>query len=591
MLEKRITAVIRQLFLMLLLSPFLFYLSQCAKVVSPTGGDKDTIPPAVRKSTPPNFSTGFASDEIEVVFDEFIQLKDVNQKLIVSPPMEKKPDVRLRGKGILIRLDEDLLPQTTYTLNFNDAISDNNEGNPLEGFEYVFSTGDELDSLSLAGTLVDAFSGKPVEGVYVMLYENLADSIPYLHVPYYLGKTDKEGAFSINHLRADTFRLFALQDLNMNYKFDQVTEAIAFLDSLITLRPETAYFSDSLSVDTSGIQDRPSDIPFYHLRLFVEKFVPAQYISSNNRPLKNQLLIVFGKSLEALPEISSPTESGDSLWYVQELSPRKDSLVLWVRDSLLMKQEEIELPLRYLSEDSAGQAMWVSDTLSFRFSSTQKGRRNQPVEEPTLPPFRLKAVTGNKSILDLNRPIILEAAFPVVRTDTSQVRLWQEVDSARQEVPYVFEQDSFRKRVFRIRGEWQPDTRYFLDVFPGAFTGYLGGSNDTLLLEVNTRKEDYYGTLYMNITGVSSPVIIQMLGKDDKVLNEREIETDTRLEYPFLPPEKIRFRAILDINRNGQWDTGKYLEKIQPEPVDFYQDEINIRSNWELELSWDLSFD
>ncbi|HDR90205.1 MAG TPA: hypothetical protein ENN63_11345 [Bacteroidetes bacterium] len=592
MQECFVKPVIRQLMLLLCLLPLVINFNRCAKVVAPTGGDKDTIPPVVTSCSPPNYSTEFSSQVIDIGFDEFIQLRDVNQKLIVSPPMKQKPDVQIRGKGIRIRIHDELLPNSTYTLNFNDAIVDNNEGNPLEGFEYVFSTGRELDSLQIRGTLVNALTLQPEEGVYAMLYMNLRDSAPYLQVPYYVGKTNKNGEFTISHIRADTFRLFALKDMNMNYLFDQANEAIGFLDSLIVLPAEGDIRPDTLASDLGMIGGAGIRVPFFRLKMFTEERETGQYISSSSRDIKNRLMIVFGAPSDSLPrwgEVPGYIAPGD---FLAEWNPRKDTLFLWIRDSLLMNSEMIRLPLEYLATDSTGENLWVTDTLSFRYASPGRaGRDNLPDEGSGLPAFALTPVTRNKSQLDLNRPVVLEGNFPVTATDTSRISLKMEIDSLQQDVPYTLTRDSLRTRRFLVTAAWEPETKYRLNVLPGAFTGYLGNSHDTLKLEYTTRKADYYGNLYLNVTGVEGQVIVQMLGSSEEVLQEKAIASDTYLEFEYLHPGKVIFRAIDDRNGNGEWDTGHYLQKIQPERVHYYPEEVNVRANWDIELNWDIDFE
>lgn len=566
-------------------------LPHCAKVVSPTGGDKDTIPPVVRKTLPENFSLRFNSKYFEVSFDEFIQLKEVNQKLIVSPPLKNKPEVRLRGKTIRVSIDEELLENTTYTFNFNDAIVDNNEGNPLEGFEYVFSTGDELDSLSIRGRVLNSFSLKPEEGVYAMLYRNLNDSAPYLQVPYYLGKTGKDGTFRIDHLDAGTYRLFALKDMNMNYMFDQLTEPIAFHDSLIVLPFDQPVITDTLETDSLFLPAETLRTPEFVLRLFTGEVPVKQYISSTGRPQKNQMQMTFSRPQDSLPS-ARIMEHIDTLdLFISEPSAGRDTLIYWIKDSVLMDQEIIVMAVEYVAEDSAGAQVPVTDTLTFRYTAPSRGRRPDRETPAGKPALTLNSLTGDKGIQELNVPLLIETGMPVIEIDTSRLRFVWVPDSVEQMVKFTLERDSCRMRWFKIRCEWEPGAKYYLQILPGAFTGYLGNTNDTLSLGFTTRKNDYYGTLYMNISAADRPVIIQMLGKDDKVIRENRLREDTGLGFLYLAPDKYRFRAIWDINENGKWDTGKYLEGKQPEEVILFEEEVNVRSNWEIELGWILKFE
>ena len=243
--------------------PLILLLSDCAKIGSPTGGPRDEDPPKLVESEPENYSLNFEGNEIEITFDEYIRLNNINQELVISPPIGENPDVRLKNKSILINLmGTELKENTTYTLNFGMAIEDNNEGNELPNFEFVFSTGDYLDSLAVYGQVLEAFSLQPPEEpMTVMLYDTLSDSIVYREPPIYIGKTDEEGYFRIQNIRPDTFKLFALKDMNYNLLFDIPNEPVAFLDTVLLLNPEffSKFEPDTAITDTTLIDTTVSD--------------------------------------------------------------------------------------------------------------------------------------------------------------------------------------------------------------------------------------------------------------------------------------------------------------------------------------------
>ena len=386
---------------MLLLFIPLLFLSQtrCAKIGSLTGGPKDSIPPVVLKTVPSNYSINFKGQKIEITFNEFITLNNVNQQLVVSPPVENRIDVRLKGKSILIDLNNELKDSTTYTLNFGESIKDNNEGNPLSNYEFVFSTGNYLDSLSIYGRLVNAFDLKPPEEpVSLLLYADLSDSAFLKHIPLYVGKSGEEGYFIMNNLKSDTFHLYALKDLNSNYRFDLPNEMIAFLDTALYVTPQffTRAKPDTLSTDSiagnklnlsgqdsllsrrvdsiemvSGID--LSDKLLVDLYLF-EESNEKQYVTDNGRKERKRLEFSFNKSVtdsfEIIPIV--PEEEG---WYISEVNAMKDTFNLWIKDPQVIDRDTILLGLNYTMLDSMGNYVRKIDTLTFSYHEPTKIRK------------------------------------------------------------------------------------------------------------------------------------------------------------------------------------------------------------------------
>jgi hypothetical protein len=351
-------------FLLILSVVFLIFLfPDCAKMGSLTGGDKDSLPPVILNSRPDNYSLGFNRSTIEITFDEFIVLNNINQELVVSPPLKEKVTTIMKGKSLVINLNNDLKENTTYTLNFGQAIKDNNEGNVLSNYEFVFSTGDYLDSLSVYGRLLNAFDLKPSKDpVNIMLYDTLYDSAFIKEIPIYIGKTNKEGYFSLNNLKSDTFRIFALKDGNANYRFDLPNEEIAFLDTFMYLTPE---FFPRIEIDTSSADSfkilTPENLGtalatdstdkridsllmskiLVDMYLFTEEN-QVQFLKDTERKTRERLFFSFNRPVTDSFSIRSLVPSGEG-WYIMQESMNRDSFNLWINDTAIVNTDSIKV--------------------------------------------------------------------------------------------------------------------------------------------------------------------------------------------------------------------------------------------------------
>ena len=559
----------------------LLLLMNCARTAAPPGGPKDETPPEIKKSTPPNFSVNFSDNTIEVYFDEYIKFDNINQ-LIVSPPMKTKPDIKIKGKGIQIRMDDTLTKNTTYTLNFGNSIIDNNEGNPIENFQFVFSTGQDLDSLILTGDIINAFDLEIPEDVFILLYDNLADSAIFNEKPLYLTKTNEKGGFSLSNLKGGKFHVFALQDENQNYIYNP-PEKIAFLDSALLLKPEvhgdSTVFSDSILFSLSKI----------HLKLFEEQ-LPNQYILNSTRSRKDNILLVFKEVLLEKPVFSLPDRPDLTDWFIEESFVLGDSIGLWLKDTSLISQESIDLSIKYpLSGVDSGK--FFTDTTSFRFTKSKpKSRRtSQPIAQ-TESKLILNFGLGSENIMDLNLNLECSNQTPIKSYDKDKITIFTIIDSVETEVKFnpIFTTQRIRNIYFNM--DWQEDTNYRIEYLPGAITDIYNTTNDTLKFSFKTRKLDYYGGIIFEMEKVRSNIIIQLLDDKNQVIKSTRISKDTTLSYNFLLPQTYRIKAIHDKNKNGKWDTGSWLKKTQPEKVEYYFEEIKLKSNWEFEKTWSLNF-
>lgn len=571
--------------LILLILTLLYF--QCARVGTPTGGERDRNPPRVKKSIPENYSIHFEGDKIEIDFDEFFRLKELDQKFVVSPPLEEKPEILPKGKTLVIDLkNNELRENTTYTLNFSDAIVDNNEGNPIENFEFVFSTGNTIDSLSVTGTIIRAFDLQPEEDVFVMLYENLNDSAPIIEFPAYIAKADDEGKFRVNNIKADTFRVIGLKDMNLNYKFDLAGEPIAFMDSLLFI--EMGKKTELVRVDTTQTGKALIKPPNIKLYLFTEE-EEEQYLKSSERPNSYQIIFIFNKPLTTELIVNPVDFSPPDDWYLIEDYPNGDTISYWIKDSTLANTEILTTELIYPVKDSTDVFKPYSDTVTLRYSKpviARRKRRQETEQEEQLLKLGINVTRGSR--LDLNSNILIESPTPVLNIDTSMINILEIKDTVEIEQEYRFFIDSIRIRKFLIRLPWKENSSYKIWIEPGAFEDIYGIKNDTVIIPFRTKKLDFYGNLIVSVQNVETGVIVQLLDEKNNKLKEEHIENNKVVKFTYLYPKKYKLKVIFDKNKNGIWDTGNYLRKIQPEKVLFYSKEINIRANWDLEIDWDI---
>ncbi len=515
----------------------------CANQVTPQGGDKDVKPPKVTKASPENYSTGFNSNKVEITFDEYIQLKDLSSQLIVSPPLLRNPETKIKQKTLIVQLDDTLRPNTTYTLNFGNAILDNDEGNVLEDFQYVFSTGDVIDSLKISGTVETAWDKKKEKGILVMLYKEQDDSLPLKRRPDYFAKTNDKGEFHITNIAPAAYKIFALKESNADYLFNTPEESVAFLSIPV--------MSNSSAVS---------------LQLFTEK--PRQRIVKSSSEEPGKAMIIFS---QPAPDVSYKFISDSAkcdLAFV-ESSKKKDTLTFWYRnlnlDSLVL----------FLSNNKT-----IHDTVSIRlFRSEGKtfSRRKST----------LSISTGFNAgdMFDLNKNLVLQFNHPVSASDFSKISLKEDtIDASNLNMTFT---DSL-KRTLIIKHSWKEKATYHLFIPTTGFTDIFGLKNDTLLTSFRVHQLGDYGTLTlkMKLKDPGMQYIVLLIDANENSVRSSFIHSDTTLNYDFLNPQVYRLKIIEDTNSNGEWDTGNYLGKIQPENVLYYPENITIRANWDVDVNW-----
>ena len=514
---------------------------QCARRGSPSGGPKDTQPPKLLRTEPENLTKNFNSKTIRLYFDEYIRLQDIQNQLIISPPLKNIPDIKPAGgpsKYIEITLKDTLRENTTYTINFGQSIVDHNESNPNNFLTYVFSTGDVIDSLSLSGVVKDAFDRNPSEFISVMLYEIDSvynDSTVYKYPPNYLANTgDSVPFFNLNYLKEGTYKIFAIKDAGKNNVFDQRADKIGFLEDTITLPTDTLLL----------------------LNLFKE--IPDYAASVPTFVAKNR--IIFGY-----------TGNGDSL-QIEPITVLPDSV------KTLIKKEEGKDTLNY----------WLNptdiDSIVFKVTNEPfKVIDTFTVKTRKLPIDTLTIRTSHSGKMDFEDRFHITANTPLRKLDTTKITFINKDSVA---VAYTTDIDSIENKI-HFDFELTEEEGFNISFLPGAFEDFFGTQNDTIEAKLSTGKFTDYGSMNLNISGaISYPIIVQLTDEKGAVKRELIGREPRAFSFMNLLPGKYGLRVIFDANDNGRWDTGSYLKKVQPERISYFPDIIEVRANWEIEQTF-----
>ena len=568
----------------------------CANTTTPpSGGPKDTIPPVITKlyPLPEAINVPVHKTKLQLTFDEYVVVKDA-KSLYLSPPMEKAPTYKLKGKSVVISFDSDLDSNRTYTLDVTNAIGDNNEGNMFPGYTLVFSTGNVIDSMMVTGIVQDCNTLKPMKGATVMLYKDHADSAVFLHRPDAAVKTDEWGFFCLRNIQDTLYRMYAVWDENNNNKYEPESERIAFIDSLV--KP-IVVVNDSIPElmkydmkDTIHCLARKTE---YELNIFREK-PSKQLIVNKERVGERTAYITF----------MAPYAHIDSLWIkdvphdkiITQFNIQQDSLEIWVNDSR-PQPDTLHLNVKYLKTDTLGILNPFVEEIKLvkpKKSLAAKSSRKDIKKEDTTCVFTIDATSEN---IEQNG-FIFEFKYPIVE-DAFDSLTFRYLNPKQQETigSYTVEKDTLNLRIFTIRPkeQLQPGYEYFLKVPHRKFKDINGFYNDSTEVKVVLPKDDKLSSLSLALTNVHNKYIIDLLNeKRDKVIRTYIVDHDTTLLFPYIKTGKYSIRITEDLNRNGIVDTGILLEKKQPEKVRFYKLDdgtflIDIPEMTELEQTIDVA--
>lgn len=577
--------------------------------MSPSGGPKDETPPKILRSFPANGSTNFTGDEIVITFDEYVNLKDINSQLIISPPVSVVPDFRMKGKNLHIKFKEPRRQETTYNIFFGDAIQDITENNPVSGYKFTFSTGNVLDSMMIEGRLINAFNLTPVKGAYVMLYDSVYDSVPYKQLPYYIARTNEGGEFVLSNLRNIPYRIFALSDINANYLFDQPAEEISFIDSL--LYPWGEPMMDSANI---GLTDIPNDslandsvvlTMMGNDSIVITDTIPPLPVQ-DSMALKTDSSIVINLGKKSLQMFHF--REVDSVQTLLKASLLRHNVI-----SLAYKQPVKTPQIKLLDSDYSGNPIigrnrnsdtltvwfpeYTTDSIEFEFADGSiildtvemtLRPREKPGKKPENNSVPKLTFTNNlvQGKIKPGTPLRLGFPDPLERNEFEKITLVEDsipVPGIKWEFA-----DSIRTKVV-FRYQWKQGVPYTFIVPDSILSSIFHYQNDSTVLKFTGMREEETSmvSLTVDLPG-DTPYIIQLLDPKEKILEQYHINQDATLDFKFLQPGKYKFKAIDDRNGNGYWDTGKYLALRYPERVIYFTKELELRANWTMEETWQI---
>ncbi|MGY3792258.1 Ig-like domain-containing protein [Aquimarina sp. 433] len=522
----------------------LLLIISCAKKGTITGGEKDEIPPKFIKATPPNYSTNFNRKEIRIYFDEYVKLEDAQKQIIISPPMDPKPEITPLGaanKYIKIKFLDTLLENTTYSINFGQSIVDNNEGNPNPFFRYVFSTGDSLDSLRIQGVVADALEKKPDPFISVALYEineNYSDSLVFNEVPRYVTSTLDSINFDLDNLKEGKYKLIALKDASSNYTYQPKQDKIGFYEEIVTLPEDTA------KVFTINLFKEVLDFK----ALKPKQLSKNSFVFGYEGELDSMKIKLLSNTPENFETRIFPDREKDTLHYWFKPFFEADSLIFEVANTKNFR-----------------------DTLVARFKDQYKDS--------------IKLSSNAKESLAFDEDFTLYSNTPLEKIDDKLIKL---VDKDTLEVPFSVALNTTKNEA-KFTFERTESNAYKLELLPEAVTDFIGNVNDSISINFRTKKLADYGTIFFTLENVKQyPVIIQATDEKGKFIDEKIVTKQETAVFDNLDPGKYNLRVILDNNKNGKWDTGNFLKGLQAEKVIYFPEVLEVRANWELKQTFIL---
>lgn len=583
------------LFLVIIVIGYLSFFTSCANIGMPSGGLKDSIPPVIVKSVPAFDQRNYNDQKVRITFNEFVIVEGLNDKFVVSPPTTKKPIIRTKGKTLIIDLNEKLKPNTTYSLDFKDGVSDNNERNPLKSLRLAFSTGPGFDSLRVVGFIKDAFNLEPIANSYVLLYRGRSDTLVYKSRPDFIAKTDPKGFFAVTNLPADTFQVYGLSDLDNDLKFTPGSDSISFIDNLVI--PSAKFLPQRDTAITTGLdtllifgKTRFSPEPLYLFR-FGEAFFDLR-LDKYVHPTRKVVDLTFTQSVADTFNIEPINFKAKPGWKYTEMSAKSDSIRIWLTDSMVYNKDTLIFKVDYLQQDSLKEYYTKSDTLRLYFTDVTQASRNKRKERRKIEKEEISVplTTNARAGFDVYRQITIESPEPISIFDSTKISLFEKIDTLYTPITYKLTPDSLNKRRYQLAHPWKYGTNYKLTIDSTAIKTIYNTDSKKLKEEFKTQEEDYYGKIVWNIKNITLPTIVQLLtdDKEENVVQSMRFTKDGVLTFKYLEPRKYLIKAIFDKNNNGKWDTGDLKKRIQPEEVMYYLSVVKVRGNWDNKNDWTM---
>lgn len=571
----------------------------CANIGNPSGGPIDKTPPIFMRSNPTPNAVNVKDRKIEIFFDEIVTLKDPSTKIIVSPAQTEMPRMSALGRKVTVELVDSLLPNTTYTIDFSNSIQDNNEGNAIDNFAFAFSTGSVIDSMRVSGYVLDSRTLEPMQSVVVGLQSNLADSAFHKEKLQRVALTNDRGQFTIRNVSPGSYHIFALKDLDRDYKFGNPTEDIAFLDSIIvpsigSREAADTVYNDLNEIDTIMRATRPAYFPNDILLSMFNEDRKSQYLANNLRVDSTRISLTFAAASDTLPSLSIVGRNDvPDQWYTLERSQTNDTLTYWIRPPHLVSADTLMVATTYLRTDTTSNLSWGTDTLKFTFQRQKAKKKKKNEETDSLEQIRFMELhplaNGTQEVY---APLLLQTGTPIERYSREAFHLQRKLQNDTTFYPTEIKSIALRdstlsRRDLMLKVDWEPGAAYTLAVDSLAMTDIYGLQTKPLKVDFNVRKMEEYGNIVFNIPAVRDSAIVELLDGTEKIVLRAPVKSH-RAELLNLLPGKYYARLFIDRNGNGKYDTGNYDMHLQPEETVYYPGAINLKKNWDVEQTWDI---
>ena len=571
----------------------------CANIGNPSGGPIDKTPPIFMRSNPTPNAVNVKDRKIEIFFDEIVTLKDPSTKIIVSPAQTEMPRMSALGRKVTVELVDSLLPNTTYTIDFSNSIQDNNEGNAIDNFAFAFSTGSVIDSMRVSGYVLDSRTLEPMQSVVVGLQSNLADSAFHKEKLQRVALTNDRGQFTIRNVSPGSYHIFAIKDLDRDYKFGNPTEDIAFLDSIIvpsigSREAADTVYNDLNEIDTIMRATRPAYFPNDILLSMFNEDRKSQYLANNLRVDSTRISLTFAAASDTLPSLSIVGRNDvPDQWYTLERSQTNDTLTYWIRPPHLVSADTLMVATTYLRTDTTSNLSWGTDTLKFTFQRQKTKKKKKNEETDSLEQIRFMELhplaNGTQEVY---APLLLQTGTPIERYSREAFHLQRKLQNDTTFYPAEIKSIALRdstlsRRDLMLKVDWEPGAAYTLAIDSLAMTDIYGLQTKPLKVDFNVRKMEEYGNIVFNIPAVRDSAIVELLDGTEKIVLRAPVKSH-RAELLNLLPGKYYARLFIDRNGNGKYDTGNYDMHLQPEETVYYPGAINLKKNWDVEQTWDI---
>lgn len=614
----------------------------CARMGSPDGGPYDETPPKV-VGTSPKFGAANETNvkRVTIEFDEIVKIENASEKVVISPPQIQQPEIEANGRRITVTLLDTLKPNMTYTIDFADAIVDNNEGNPYGDYAFTFSTGEQVDTFQVSGHVLNAENLEPIKGMLVGLYKTdslstLPDSIFRTKPFERISRTDSRGHFVVKGLAPGHYRAFALKDMNQNYVYDQRAEAIAFSDRILStssrpdVRPDTVWH-DSIHYDSIVYTPYTHYYPDDIVLTAFESALQDRHLLKSERPILQQFSLYFTAGSDTLPRLTGLNFNADGAFII-DTNPHNDSINYWIKDSLIYNLDTLQMQIDYFETDTTGNLSITTDTLRLTSKVTKqqlareyqeaweewtkeykqqvkaerraaqraekengqeeskqerrkKKKDDDDIEIPPLPEEFLSYRMSNIQSMDPDKNIDFIFEEPLDTVDLSKIHFSIKEDTLFLPTKFLFRQVPGEIKTYRLYAEWEADSTYQVEIDTAAFVNIYGKRSEALKRTIRMRSLDSYSTLFVALQGSWNDAIVQLLSGADKVVKSIKVQNG-HADFYFLTPGTYYLRLFRDLNGNGVWDTGDYDTHLQPEPVYYYPEALTLKALWEINQTW-----